>query len=76
MKVEYSLTKTEYNDIQQMFENIPTNLCNYAKCPECEGDACENCPLRSISEQWENGLANLCWSINERLATIKPKEED
>lgn len=76
MKVEYSLTKEEYNNIEQMFEDIPINLCDYVECPNGVENACERCPLRSISEQWENGLENLCDSINERLATIKPKEEN
>ena len=75
MKVQYTLTKEEYNNIQQMFEDIPIRLCDYVKCPDCEGDACENCPLRSIDELWENGLSKLCWSINERLEAIKPREE-
>lgn len=75
MKVEYTLTKTEYDNIEQMFEDIPIRLCDYVECPNCEGDACENCPLRSISEQWEDGLTKLCWSINERLKAIKPREE-
>jgi hypothetical protein len=76
MKVEYTLTKTEYDSIEQMFEDIPINLCDYVKCPECEGDACVNCPLNSISEQWYNGLTDLVGSVNERLKAIKPKEED
>ena len=75
MKVEYTLTKTEYDNIEQMFEDIPIRLCDFVECPECEGDECENCPLRSISEQWEDGLTKLCWSINERLKAIKPREE-
>jgi hypothetical protein len=75
MKVEYTLTKTEYDNIEQMFENIPIRLCDYVECPECEGDACENCPLRSISEDWENGLSELCWSIGARLKAIKQREE-
>ena len=37
MKVEYSLTKTEYDNIEQMFEDIPIRLCDYVKCPDCEG---------------------------------------
>ena len=73
MKVEYSLTKAEYDNIQQMFEDIPIDLCDYVECPTGE---CVNCPLRIISEQWFGGLTNLCRTVNERLATIQPKEED
>lgn len=73
MKAEYSLTKDEYNNIQQMLENIPIDLCGYVECPIC---SCDNCPLRTISEQWYMGLTALCTTVNERLATIKPNEEN
>lgn len=76
MKVQYTLTKEENDNIQQMFEDIPIDLCGYVKCPECEGDACETCPLHSISAEWYNGLTELVGSINERLKAIKPKEEN
>ena len=76
MKVQYTLTKEENDNIQQMFENIPIRLCDYVKCPDCEGDACENCPLFSISEKWENGLYELCGTINTLLKPIQPREEN
>lgn len=54
MKVKYTLEKTESQSIHQMFEDIPTDLCRYVDCPDVDGDACENCPIKAINHKWEN----------------------
>lgn len=75
MKVKYTLEKTESQDIRQMFENIPDDLCKYVCCPEGNGndngDTCECCPMRVIQENWSRGLERLCEQTSEALKKIE-----
>lgn len=72
MKVKFTLEEKEYNTIEQMFEDIPVDLCRYVDCPPCEGDSCECCPLRAIRDEWEEGLSILVHNINNKLIPLKP----
>ena len=72
MKVKFTLEEKEYNDIEQMFEDIPIDLCQYVDCPPCDGDSCVCCPLKTIRDEWEKGLGILVHNVNKKLIPLKP----
>jgi hypothetical protein len=54
-----------------MFEDIPIDLCEYVDCPrELDGN-CDACPLLAISNNWSNGLRQLCQQISDELKKIE-----
>lgn len=56
MQVKWTLTEAESRYIREVFEDIPTNLCDFVECPEGCGDMCECCPMKQISERWADLL--------------------
>lgn len=56
MQVKWTLTEAESRSIREAFEQIPVNLCDLVECPDCDGDMCECCPMRRISEKWSDLL--------------------
>lgn len=54
MKVKFTLEEEESKALRQVLEDIPTDLCGYVGCPNMEGNACENCPMATIQQKWEN----------------------
>ena len=56
MQVKWTLTEVESRSIRKVFEDIPTNLCELVDCPDGDGDMCECCPMRQISDKWADML--------------------
>lgn len=71
MKVKFTLEEKESKAIRQALEDIPIRLCDFVDCPDMEGDACENCPMRPIQDNWDRGLELLCEQTSEALKKIE-----
>ena len=71
MKAKFLLEKDESQRIRQMLDDIPIDLCGYVHCPEeLDGD-CDACPLLAISNNWCQGLEQLCQQTSDALKKIE-----
>lgn len=66
MKVKFTLEETESKALFQALEDISIDLCSYVDCPDMEGDACENCPMATINQKWQN----MCERIQEEIVPM------
>jgi hypothetical protein len=73
MQVKYTLTPTESKSLRQVFEDIPTDLCGFVECPDCDGDACENCPMALINAKWNDMLNSIHNNILPMIKAIEPE---
>ena len=71
MKVKFALEKKESKSLRQALEDIPTDLCAFVDCPDMEGNACENCPMWTINQEWQNIHEN----IQEKILPMIKKIE-
>ncbi len=73
MQVKYTLASSESQALRQAFEDIPTDLCHFVECPDCEGDACENCPMAVINHKWQNMHERIYNEILPMIKAIEPE---
>lgn len=72
MKVKFTLDERESINLRQALEDIPVDLCSFVYCPDMDGNACENCPMATINDRWQDMHERI---QEEILPLIKKIEE-